>query len=68
MWAVATRCDPKADMAMIEGTMTSWLDPSSGGLTGKVLFDATKKAGFGGHMPGYRGYDTRRTAHQVAGK
>jgi UbiD family decarboxylase len=53
MWAVATRCDPKADMTTIEGTMTSWLDPSSGGLTGKVLFDATKKAGFGGHIPGY---------------
>lgn len=53
MWAVATRCDPKADVATIAGTMTSWLDPSSGGLTGKVLFDATKKAGFGGHMPGY---------------
>lgn len=53
MWAVATRCDPKADVAKIDGTMTSWLDPSSGGLTGKVLFDATKKAGFGGHLPGY---------------
>ncbi|MGD9922953.1 MAG: UbiD family decarboxylase [Pseudorhodoplanes sp.] len=53
MWAVATRCDPKADMASIDGTMTSWLDPSSGGLTGKVFFDATKKQGFGGTMPGY---------------
>jgi UbiD family decarboxylase len=53
MWAVATRCDPKTDVVKIDGTMTSWLDPSSGGLTGKVLFDATKKAGFGGHMPGY---------------
>lgn len=53
MWAVATRCDPKADLATVEGTMTSWLDPSSGGLTGKVFFDATKKPGFGGHMPGY---------------
>jgi 2,5-furandicarboxylate decarboxylase 1 len=53
MWAVATRCDPKADMASIDGTMTSWLDPSSGGLTGKLFLDATKKAGFGGEMPGY---------------
>jgi len=31
MWAVATRCDPKADIATVDGTMTSWLDPSSGG-------------------------------------
>ena len=53
MWAVATRCDPKADMVTIGGTMTSWLDPSSGGLSGKVIFDATKKQGFGGHIPGY---------------
>lgn len=53
MWAVAMRCDPKTDVALVEGTMTSWLDPSSGGLTGKVIFDATKKAGFGGHIPGY---------------
>lgn len=53
MWAVATRCDPKVDVVTIDGTMTSWLDPSSGGLTGKVFFDATKKQGFGGHMPGY---------------
>jgi UbiD family decarboxylase len=53
MWAVAMRCDPKADVTLVEGTMTSWLDPSSQGLTGKVLFDATKKAGFAGHIPGY---------------
>ncbi len=53
MWAVATRCDPKADIATIDGTMTSWLDPSSGGLTGKVFFDATMKQGFGGTIPGY---------------
>jgi len=53
MWAVATRCDPKADVSLVEGTMTSWLDPSSQGLTGKVLFDATKKKGFSGHIPGY---------------
>lgn len=53
MWAVATRCDPKADVASIDGTMTSWLDPSSGGLTGKIFFDATKKQGFGGTIPGY---------------
>jgi hypothetical protein len=32
---------------------TSWLDPSSGGLTGKLFFDATKKEGFRGQMPDY---------------
>jgi 2,5-furandicarboxylate decarboxylase 1 len=65
MWAVATRCDPKADMAMISGTMTSWLDPSSGGLTGKVLFDATKKANFGGHIPGYPDAAMARAAQLI---
>jgi 3-polyprenyl-4-hydroxybenzoate decarboxylase len=53
MYAVATRCDPKIDVTLIEGTMTSWLDPSSGGLSGKVLFDATKKEGFRGKLPYY---------------
>ncbi len=53
MWAVATRCDPKADVEMVAGTMTSWLDPSSGGLTGKIFFDATKKEGFRGQTPRY---------------
>lgn len=53
MWAVATRCDPKADVETVSGTMTSWLDPSSGGLTGKVFFDATKKEGFRGQIPHY---------------
>ena len=53
IWAIATRCDPKADIETVTGTMTSWLDPSSGGLTGKVLFDATKKADFRGTIPGY---------------
>jgi 2,5-furandicarboxylate decarboxylase 1 len=53
MWAVATRCDPKDDVETVSGTMTSWLDPSSGGLTGKVFFDATKKEGFRGLIPGY---------------
>jgi UbiD family decarboxylase len=53
MWALATRCDPKADVANVDGTMTSWLDPSSGGVTGKLIFDATKKAGFRGQMPQY---------------
>jgi len=53
MWAVATRCDPKDDVASVDGTMTSWLDPSSGGLTGKLFFDATKKEGFRGQMPEY---------------
>jgi UbiD family decarboxylase len=65
MWAVATRCDPKADIAMIGGTMTSWLDPSSGGLTGKVLFDATKKADFGGHIPGYPAEAMARAAQLI---
>jgi UbiD family decarboxylase len=65
MWAVATRCDPKTDMASISGTMTSWLDPSSGGLTGKVLFDATKKPGFGGHMPGYPEAAMQRAAELI---
>jgi UbiD family decarboxylase len=53
MWAVATRCDPKADVETVNGTMTSWLDPSSGGLTGKIFFDATKKEGFRGLIPVY---------------
>jgi UbiD family decarboxylase len=53
VWALATRCDPKADVAGVDGTMTSWLDPSSGGLTGKLFFDATKKEGFRGHIPEY---------------
>lgn len=65
MWAVATRCDPKADLAAITGTMTSWLDPSSGGLTGKVLFDATKKPGFGGHIPGYPAQAMARAAQLI---
>lgn len=65
MWAVATRCDPKADVAAISGTMTSWLDPSSGGLTGKLLFDATKKAGFGGHIPGYPAAAMARAARLI---
>ena len=53
MWAVATRCDPKADIVMVDGTATTELDPSSGGLTGKVFFDATKKEGFRGKLPVY---------------
>jgi UbiD family decarboxylase len=65
MWAVATRCDPKADIATVSGTMTSWLDPSSGGLTGKVFFDATKKQGFGGHMPGYPAEAMARAAELI---
>jgi 4-hydroxy-3-polyprenylbenzoate decarboxylase/2,5-furandicarboxylate decarboxylase 1 len=65
MWAVATRCDPKADLATVGGTMTSWLDPSSGGLTGKVFFDATKKAGFGGHIPGYPAEAMARAAQLI---
>jgi UbiD family decarboxylase len=53
MWAVATRCDPETDVQTIHQTMTSWLDPASGGLTGKMLIDATKKEGFRGEIPGY---------------
>jgi 2,5-furandicarboxylate decarboxylase 1 len=51
IWAVCTRCDPKADLQMVTGTMTSWLDPSSGGVTGKVFIDATRKEGFRGAKP-----------------
>ena len=53
VWAICTRCDPKADVQLVKGTMTSWLDPSSGGVTGKLLVDATKKKGFRGAMPGF---------------
>jgi len=65
MWAVAMRCDPKADVILVPGTMTSWLDPSSGGLTGKVLLDATKKPGFGGHIPGYPAEAMERAARLI---
>ena len=53
VWAIATRCDPNRDIETISGTMTSWLDPSSRGLTGKVLMDATKTGDFSGNIPGY---------------
>lgn len=53
MWAICTRCDPKDDVQLVRGTMTSWLDPSSGGVTGKLFIDATKKKGFRGAMPGF---------------
>jgi 2,5-furandicarboxylate decarboxylase 1 len=53
LWAVSTRCDPARDVQMVHGTMTSWLDPSSGGVSGKVFIDATKKNGFRGAMPGF---------------
>ena len=53
IWAVCTRCDPKSDVQLVKGTMTSWLDPSSGGVTGKLFIDATKKQGFRGAMPGF---------------
>ena len=52
-WAVSTRCDPRVDVQQVAGTMTSWLDPSSGGLTGKVFFNATKKPGFRGQIPSF---------------
>lgn len=51
IWAVSTRCDPKNDIQAVAGTMTSFLDPSSGGLTGKLLIDATRKPGFRGEKP-----------------
>jgi 2,5-furandicarboxylate decarboxylase 1 len=66
MWAVATRCDPKDDVATVNGTMTSWLDPSSGGLTGKVFFDATKKEGFRGQIPGYPAESMERARKAIA--
>lgn len=53
LWAISTRCDPKEDVQLIRGTMTSWLDPSSGGVTGKLFIDATKKKDFRGAMPGF---------------
>jgi 2,5-furandicarboxylate decarboxylase 1 len=51
LWAVSTRCDPRVDVQSVSGTMTSWLDPSSGGLTGKLFLNATKKPGFRGEIP-----------------
>jgi 3-polyprenyl-4-hydroxybenzoate decarboxylase len=53
IWAICTRCDPKTDLQTVNGTMTSWLDPSSGGVTGKVLIDATRKPSFRGEQPGF---------------
>ncbi len=53
MWAVSTRCNPQNDISMVPGTMTSWLDPSSRGLTGKLMIDATKKGDFTGTIPTY---------------
>lgn len=66
MWAVATRCDPKDDVERVNGTMTSWLDPSSGGLTGKIFFDATKKEGFRGAIPGYPDASMERAKAAIA--
>ncbi len=51
IWAICTRCDPKTDIQIVNGTMTSWLDPSSGGVSGKVFIDATRKEDFRGAMP-----------------
>jgi UbiD family decarboxylase len=53
MWAVAMHCDIKADVDVIRGTFTSWIDPSSRGLSGKLLLDATSKGDFAGKIPGY---------------
>lgn len=53
IWAVCTRCDPRTDLQTVTGTMTSWLDPSSGGVTGKVFIDATRKPGFRGAKPAF---------------
>lgn len=66
MWAVATRCDPKDDVESVSGTMTSWLDPSSGGLTGKVFMDATKKEGFRGAIPAYPEASMERAKGAIA--
>jgi UbiD family decarboxylase len=66
MWAVATRCNPREDIETVNGTMTSWLDPSSGGLTGKVFFDATKKEGFRGAIPGYPDASMTRARAAIA--
>jgi len=51
VWAISTRCDPKADVQSVSGTMTSFLDPASGGYTGKLLIDATRKPSFRGEKP-----------------
>jgi 4-hydroxy-3-polyprenylbenzoate decarboxylase/2,5-furandicarboxylate decarboxylase 1 len=67
VWAICTRCDPKADVQLVEGTMTSWLDPSSGGVTGKLLIDATKKKGFRGEMPGFPASALARAKSLIAG-
>ncbi|MGE0807574.1 MAG: UbiD family decarboxylase [Burkholderiaceae bacterium] len=53
MWAVAMHCDIKEDVDVIKGTFTSWIDPASRGLSGKLLLDATRKAGFDGQMPSF---------------
>jgi len=53
IWAICTRCDPKTDLQTVNGTMTSWLDPASGGVTGKVLIDATRKPSFRGERPAF---------------
>jgi 2,5-furandicarboxylate decarboxylase 1 len=66
MWAVATRCDPKADAALVEGTMTSWLDPSSRGFTGKLYLDATKGPTFSGEMPGFPDESLERARQLIA--
>jgi UbiD family decarboxylase len=60
MWAVGTRCDPKADIVIVPGTMTARVDPSSGGLSGKVFMDATKKEGFRGSLPSFPAEATAR--------
>jgi UbiD family decarboxylase len=66
MWAVCTRCDPKRDLASIAETMTSWLDPSSRGLTGKVFLDATRKGDFAGTIPGYPAEAMQRARTLIA--
>ena len=63
MWAVSTRCNPQNDISMVPGTMTSWLDPSSRGLTGKMMIDATKKGDFTGEIPTYPEEAKTRARH-----
>ena len=45
-WAVSTRCDPRVDVQMASGTMTSWLDPSSGGFDREGVLQCDEETGF----------------------
>ena len=53
-WAVSTRCDPRVDVQMATGTMTSWLDPSSGGdRPGRSSSTQPKSRGFAVRIPSF---------------